>query len=225
MENNTTAKAKKGLNLMGKILLVTMIPLLFLTIMAGTSIRSVGKTTGARMAEHELHATTYAMEQTLEVLAEGDFSSDGNSIYKGDVNLSENEAFLDQFREATDVDVTIFWGDTRMATSIKDKNGNRVLGTKASASIYEHVMNGGTYFVESVMVEGKEYYGYYDALKNTDGTIVGMVFTGMEADEVHAIYESLMKSNVIFMVIIMLISCGVIVLVTKQLGAAILGIV
>lgn len=225
MEKKQTIQQKKGMNLIAKILIVAMIPLLILMILGAMSINAVGKTVAAKMAQHELKATTYAMEQTLSTVSSGDYYSDGSSIYKGDVNLTQNEAFLDNFRAETDVDVTLFWQDTRMATSIVDTNGNRVVGTKASAAVYEHVMNGGTYFTDDIVIEGKDYFGYYEALKNTDGTVVGVLFTGLEAGDVNSIYEAKVRQNVIFMVLIAAVACVLIVVVTREIGKAIFGMV
>ncbi|MGN0350184.1 MAG: methyl-accepting chemotaxis protein [Roseburia sp.] len=225
MKAEQELRQKKGMNMVAKILIVTMIPLLVLVLLATSSIRSVGKTVASRLAEHELNATTYAVEQTLAVASSEDYSCDGKSIYKGEINLTEDETFLDNFKAETDVDVTLFWGDTRMATSIVDSSGNRVIGTKASPEVYEQVMSGGTYFSDSIMVNGEEYFGFYDALSNSDGTVVGMVFTGIDAHDITSIYETRVKNNVIFMVIIAIIASALIMIVMKEIGKAIMGVV
>ena len=116
---------KKGLNLMMKILVASVIPLIILVFMAGLAIRSVGITVSEKCVQHELNASIYALEQTLSMLSDGDWSYDGDALYKGEYNISDSQGFMDAFKENTDVDVTICWGTTRMATSIVDKNGNR----------------------------------------------------------------------------------------------------
>lgn len=62
---------KKGLNLIGRILMVSVIPIVILVFFAGLAIRAVGRDVSLMMAKHELTATTYAMDQTLGILSTG----------------------------------------------------------------------------------------------------------------------------------------------------------
>lgn len=225
MEEEKIVQQKKGMNLIAKILVVSMIPLVVLSVLATLVIKSVGENVANKLAQHELNATTYAIEQTLATVSAGDYSCDGSSIYKGDVNLTENEVLLDNFKAETDVDVTLFWGDTRMATSIVDESGKRVIGTKAQADVYEHVMRGEMYFTDDAIINGEEYFGCYDVLKNADGTAVGMVFTGIDAHDIRSIYTTRVRNNVIFMLIIAVLACVIITATTREIGKAILGVV
>ncbi len=226
MENQKMEMQKrKGLNLIGKILTVSVIPIAILVLIAGLAIQSVGKVVSSKMAKHELSATTYAMEQTLGILSAGDYSYDGTNLYKGETNITASQSALDQFKQETDVDVTLFWGDTRMATSIVDNSGNRVVGTKASADVYEEVTKQGTYFTDNVEICGKTYFGYYEQLKNSDGTMVGMLFTGMSAEEVRDIYNVRVRNSILFMVVVALAGCVLIAVLMRRIGQAIFMVV
>ena len=216
---------KKGLNLIGRILMVSVIPIVILVFFAGLAIRAVGRDVSLMMAKHELTATTYAMDQTLGILSTGDYTCDGANLYKGETNITANQNALDQFKQGTDVDVTLFWGDTRMATSIVDGSGNRVVGAKASADVYDKVTKEGSYFSGDVMIEGKPYFGYYEQLKNSDGTMVGMLFTGMSAEEVHEIYNVRIRKNIIFMIVVALAGCVLIAVFVRRIGQAIFMVV
>lgn len=216
---------KKGLNLMMKILVVAVIPLILLVFMAGLAIRSVGISVSEKCVEHELAASIYALEQTMSLLADGDWNYDGTNLYKGDYNLSGSQEFLDSFKENTGIDVTIFWGTTRKATSIFDKEGNRVVGTEISDKVYEEVQKNGVYFTANVVIEGKNYFGYYEALKNSDGTQVGVLFTGMESASVKEIYQRLLRSNIIFMIVIALAACVLIAVVMTMIVKAMTSVI
>lgn len=211
---------KKGLNLMMKILVVSVIPLIILVFMAGLAIRSVGISVSEKCVQHEFNASIYALEQTLSMLSDGDWSYDGNALYKGEYNISDSQGFMDAFKENTDVDVTICWGTTRMATSIVDKNGNRAVGTEISDKVNEEVKKNGSYFTSDIVIEGKDYFGYYEALCNSDGTQIGVLFVGMDAASVQAIYKKLLKNNIIFMIAIAVASCVLIGIVMKVIVKA-----
>lgn len=214
METNQNEQAvmkkKKGVNLLVKILITTMIPLIILVVMSGLAIRAVGVSVADKLIKHELNATIYAMETTLSALSNGDYRYDGKNLYKGTYNITEKQEFLDEFKKSTDVDVTLFWGNTRVATTILDQSGNRVVGTEISEKAANETLKNGSYFTSGIMIEGEEYYGYYEPIYNSDGSQVGFVFTGLDSHDVKQVYMHQLTSNIIFMIIIAVIACVVI---------------
>lgn len=224
MKDNAMKK-KKGLNLMMKILVVALIPLIILVVMAGMSIRSVGNTVSERLVQHELRTSMYAIKTTLQMIDDSDYSSDGVSLFKGDYNISDNQKFMDDFRDNTGIDVTLFYGKVRMATSIFDGSGNRVVGTEISDAVYEKTSAGETFFIPNVVIQGEPYFGYYEPLYNSDGSIVGAIFTGMGSEEVHSFYYVLMRSNIIFMVCIAIVACVLIAWVMSMIVKAMISVI
>lgn len=217
---------KKGVNLIVRVLLVSIIPLLLTVVFGQLSIRSVGKAVSEKLVLHELNSTVYALEMTLDALASGDFSCEnGTELYKGDYNITEKQEILDQFQKQTDVDVTLFWGDTRVATSILDADGNRMVGTKIDEMVYKQVQEKGTYFTSDIKIGDKDYFGYYTALKNTDGSAIGVIFTGMEASSVTSIYNARVRNNILFMMVITVLSILMIVMVMRKIVKALVQIV
>lgn len=178
---------KKGLNLMTKILITALIPLILIVVLAGVSIHSVGSVVAKKLVMHEMQTASYALEMTFDSLGSGDYHSDGTNLYKGNYNLNSNNQTIDDFKKKTNVDVTVFWKKTRMVTSAIDKDGKRVTGTAIPDSVYDKVMQDGKYFSDNVDIEGTEYYGYYEALKNADGSSQAIIFTGMPSSDVKAI--------------------------------------
>lgn len=175
---------KKGMGIRALLTLVTVIPLtvicIFTTVIAINTLKS-GMSTKALQG---LESTVIAVRAGIDALNDGDYSLDETgSLYKGDVNLTEDTGVLDAFVEGTDVEVTIFWGDTRKATTILDDSGERIVGTAASAEVSAAVLNGEAYSSTSVTVNGESFYGYYEPLENTDGEVVGMVFAGEPTEE------------------------------------------
>ena len=212
---------KKGLNLMTKILITALIPLILIVVLAGVSIHSVGSVVARKLVKHEMQTASYALEMTFDSLGSGDYHSDGTNLYKGNYNLNSNNQTIDDFKKKTNVDVTVFWKKTRMVTSAIDKDGKRVTGTAIPDSVYDKVMQDGKYFSDNVDIEGTEYYGYYEALKNADGSSQAIIFTGMPSSDVKAIYKKRLVNTTVFMIIITLMACALLAVVITFIVKAI----
>lgn len=212
---------KKGLNLMTKILITALIPLILIVVIAGVSIHSVGSVVARKLVKHEMQTASYALEMTLDSLGSGDYHSDGTNLYKGNYNLNSNNQTIDDFKKKTNVDVTVCWKKTRMVTSVIDKDGKRVTGTAISDSVYDKVMQDGKYFSDNTDIEGIEYYGYYEALKNADGSSQAIIFTGMPSSDVKAIYKKRLVNTTVFMIIIALMACALLAMVITFIVKAI----
>lgn len=212
---------KKGRNLMIKILITALIPLILIVVLAGVSIHSVGSVVAKKLVMHEMQTASYALEMTFDSLGSGDYHSDGTNLYKGNYNLNSNNQTIDDFKKKTNVDVTVFWKKTRMVTSAIDKDGKRVTGTAIPDSVYDKVMQDGKYFSDNVDIEGTEYYGYYEALKNADGSSQAIIFTGMPSSDVKAIYKKRLVNTTVFMIIITLMACALLAVVITFIVKAI----
>lgn len=110
-QKNIEVQRKKGLNLMMKILITAIIPLVILVAFAGLAIRAVGVSVSDKLMQHELKTSVYAVNQTLSVISSGDWNMDGDQLYKGDYNISEHQDVLDAFKENTGLDVTLSWNN------------------------------------------------------------------------------------------------------------------
>ena len=148
---------KKGLNLMIKILITALIPLILIVVLAGVSIHSVGSVVAKKLVMHEMQTASYALEMTFDSLGSGDYHSDGTNLYKGNYNLNSNNQTIDDFKKKTNVDVTVFWKKTRMVTSAIDKDGKRVTGTAIPDSVYDKVMQDGKYFSDNVDIPCRQF--------------------------------------------------------------------
>ncbi len=109
----------------------------------------------------------------------------------------DNEAIVDGVKNVLGDDVTIFLGDTRINTTI-EKDGLRVVGTKASAAVVEKVLNRGEAFSGSVTIEGMPYMAYYLPLKDSAGNIVGVLFGGNPQATTQAAVNQLILYYAIF---------------------------
>lgn len=165
-----------------KMLTIAVAPLLVLGLVIMIVADSKITTVVNANIENGLRAAATSMRSTFRKINNDTYwINEDNEMLKGDFNISQNPDLADDVKSHSDIDLTIFYGDTRYVTSVVDDKGERVIGTKASDMVIERTLNKGEeFFSDDVIVAGKEYYGYYMPLVDpqTQAT-VGMIFAGM----------------------------------------------
>lgn len=167
------------------------------------------------LVKEELKATATHLDSQVNSTWDGDWAYEDGVLSKGGQEVSEEyEELMDQLREETNIDYTIFYGDTRVVTTLtREGSSERLINTQASEAVVSATLKGGEdYYSANLTIEGKKYMGYYVPLKNDDGSIVGMVFSGRDCSDVTSAI-----TNIIL--ILSLITVGMVVLVALA-GAA-----
>ena len=207
-ENNQLKKTdkKKTLGLIFKILGVAMIPLLLTIIIASLDIKNIATRVSTKLSKHELNTAVYSIENLLDYMGTGDFSYSDGDLYKGSTNITANSQLLDKFSDNTELDATIIVGRKRILSSIKDKSGNRVQNTEIDNKIYDKVLKTGEYFVTQVNIEGESYEGYYKLIDDSTSGQEVIVFAGIKSEVAKSAYIVRMRSSIIFLIVIALIS-------------------
>ncbi len=190
---DTTQNKKIRFSLVMRIFAIAFIPLIVLAVVL-TAIGVYEIRTGMQSETMEgLRASVAHLEGTVNALGDGDFSLDGqDNLLKGSFNLTERTDILDSLVEGTDVDITLFYGKTRRATTLIDKDTKeRILGSDASDIVYNAVVeNGGTVEMYDIPINDEVYYAYYKPMKDAGGKVVGMYFAGYPATEINAFINS-----------------------------------
>ena len=73
---------------------------------------------------------------------------------------------------------TLFLGDARIATNVRLFEGERALGTRASAEVSKHVLTDGKPWLERAFVVNDWYVSGYEPIVDSQGTRVGMLYVG-----------------------------------------------
>lgn len=205
-------KKQKKLGIMAQLVMLCVLPMIVMvsciTVYAISTMRGMVRDTTMEGLQN-LCQSVYAAYDALDT---GAYRVEGDVLYKGDYNVSENVDIIDSFVEGNNADVTLFYGDTRRATSLRDKStGERILGTKASDEVIQTVLNEGkAYETDNVTINGESYYAYYMPAFDSSGNCVGMVFAGLPATEATARINqsSLMIMGIsVLILIIALIVC------------------
>lgn len=151
-----------------------------------------------------------ALNEILDSRYAGDWQILSDGLYKGDTKIDGANSIVDSLSAICDGKVTIFSGDTRVATTVTNGDGQRSVGTKASQEVIDRVLKGGENFVGQANVMGEEHHAAYRPLKNAAGQIVGMLFVGVstQKNEMDEVIHSFVFSTAVAAIIIVLISAG-----------------
>ena len=180
-------KKKRGLGILAKLILVCALPVICAdVILASYSINALQSGMKEKVMQG-LSLLCQSVSASYDAIDPGEYSVKGYLLYKGDYNITAHEDILDSYTAGEDTDVTLFYGDVRVATSLIDKSGNRMLWTKAPDVVVEHVLKGGEdYSTDSIVINDQNYYAYYKPVRNKEGSVVGMVFAGQPSEDVDA---------------------------------------
>ncbi|MGZ6317303.1 MAG: sensor histidine kinase, partial [Anaerolineales bacterium] len=94
--------------------------------------------------------------------------------------LFNNDAsFVDYLSNVGKVETsTIFLGDLRIATNVRDANGTRAVGTRVSQAVYNPVLLDSQPSFGRVFVVNDWYIGKYEPLHDHRAAVVGMLYVG-----------------------------------------------
>ncbi len=143
-------------------------------------------------------------------------SEEGDGMLTGEI---KDYTYIEAFK-SLGVELTLFSGDTRMLTSLKDASGNRIEGTQASEGVINTVLKGGGHFTsDNIDIAGKKYFVDYLPL-TIDGNIVGMTFVGETMANVEKVERETVMKLLIIAVVVLLVCVVLIVLLALKIRKA-----
>ena len=181
-------KKKIRIGVVARLIGMSVIPVIVL----GVVLTIYGQYTLKRSLKNEIYeglkSASVAVQGAYDAAGEGDFVMlESGNVLKGTFIVNENYNLVDKMKNDSNIEASLFFGSKRIVTSLMS-NGERLLGMEAPAEVTDAVLNQGQeYFNESQMINGEAYYAYYMPVTNTDGSVVGMIFTGKRATEVEAV--------------------------------------
>lgn len=202
---------KKKLKLPFSVLLVmlTMLPMVVLSVVSFVMSVTKLKNSLEESNKQAVESVCFSLMESYNTMYEGDWRMINGDLYKGANYLGHTQDLLNRFLDERQLNVTLFYGDTRVLTTLKDANGDYIVGTKADEKVSAQVLGGEGYFDENLKVNGVDSYVAYEPLRNMDGSVAGMVFVGyprtVAQKAVNNAILSLIASYVIVLAIILVI--------------------
>lgn len=203
------------IDLKKKILSVAVLPVLLLGIVTIVITLTQVKSSLISEVKDSLSGTAATTLAAYNQHSGSYLRADNGDVWKGGYNISKSESLLDNIKEESGMDVTFFYGNERIMTSAKDRDGNRILGSPAGEKIVEKVLKGGeNYFSSSVSLDGTLNYGYYIPVyqKGTDSEPIGMIFAGVDKQAKDNTINGIILM-VLFSVIFVMAACIVIAVI------------
>lgn len=218
-------KKKKGLKLAVKLSLTAAVPILLITIVGIWLGVSKQRELSESLVEREIGGVAKTLcEAYIETADKGQFSMNGDTLMKGTETLSGNYELMDKIKKDHDVELSLFYEDTRMLTTLTAENGEREINTKLSANVYEKVKNGETYYAPEIELFGKPYSGYYVPLRQPDSDqIIGSVFCGRSLEQVNKGLTNTAVSMAVVMMIIFVIAFIIVLFTVVRIGKTLSG--
>lgn len=176
---------KKEKSIRTKLITMVLLPILALALM----IISIGMILlyqfYTKSVRNELTAATNTVLDCLNLTVKGDYAYESGMLIKGDLNITDS-TMLYRIKDKSQIDITIFWEDTRILSTVEDASGVSAVGTKANKEVVEAVLERGEcYYSTNLDISGVPYIGYYMPIENVDHTVVGMIFAGKSKELVY----------------------------------------
>ena len=118
-------------------------------------------------------------EEIIDTKYPGSWSVRDGELYKGLIKISFNNDIVEHLARLTGDTVTVFLGETRVATTVLGSNKERVIGTKVSANVAQTVLQNGQTYLGVADVVGQRYQAAYSPLRAESGNIIGMFYVGV----------------------------------------------
>lgn len=171
-----------------KMLTLCCVPLLLLTILS-LIIGLVQFHSGMyNQTKSRLQSSALAAMNLYSSQGYGDYAmkSDGY-VWRGmNFNVSQETFVVDDLKEQTDVDITFFYQDTAVMTSIRDENNIRWIGMRAGENIKNYTLGqGAQLWYRNIEIDKKMYHAYIIPIvqSSDETTVIGALMASTPTTE------------------------------------------
>lgn len=159
------------------LLLLSFFALLFIGVSIFTIITVQNKVI---ITAHEKLKADIAMGRALlNAQYPGEWSIRDGKLFKGEIQMNDNFSIVDTIGDLTSDTVTIFQGDTRITTNVKNTQGARAVGTKAAENVIDATLNKGQTYIGKANVVGTWNQTAYEPIRDAQGKTIGMFYVGV----------------------------------------------
>lgn len=178
----------KRKSLMGTFNYIIILPVFFIGIvMAGISYILIKKNIYYEIRSG-MENEAYTLANTYDVMYPGYYelvkAENLMALKKGEHYLTND--FIDNIKEDTGLEITIFYNDIRMITTLYSDN-KRITGSKMNSAIKKDVLdNGYSKFYDDVRIEEERFFAYYLPVHNGSENIIGAICILKPANQIHS---------------------------------------
>lgn len=191
-----------------KLVAMSVLPVILLGIILTVSGQGNLKKGIKKEIYEGLKTAAFAVQGAYDAAGNGDFTMlESGNVIKGMFVVSGNYSLADKLSSETGTEVSLYYGNKIIVTSLKDSGDGRMMDEAVNADIEETVLKQGKeYFSDDIVLGNKHYYGYYLPVLNEDSSVAGMVFTGKDSVEVNSALTSDAVRMIILSVVVILVA-------------------
>jgi diguanylate cyclase (GGDEF)-like protein len=200
------AKKKKVSRLYVKLLINFIIPLIILGIALLYFVYANITNMKYEEMKEKLRVVSGTFKYDFDRIYPGDMTmkdSDYKTVSKGDVILNGDHTLVDKYKELTDCDVTVFYGDMRIMTTLY-QDDERVVLTRVNPLVKKQVLESGKDGFYKVNISGVDHIVYYACIVQ-DGKNIGLVGVSCPVAKMNDIYMKAIMPFIIFFVVLFVI--------------------
>ncbi len=181
----------------------------------------------AKPRAKEMETAGMALQAAIPVV---DAAGVVKGVIYGGVLLNRNHDLVDRVRSIVFEDrtyggqplgtVTIFQWDVRVATNVMQPNGNRAIGTRVSAEVYDKVLENNRSWNDRAFVVSDWYISAYEPIHNYSGDVIGILYVGVLAERYDDIERGLWGIYGALSVVMALLVIGVGYLFARRMTGA-----
>lgn len=200
-------KKKKRRRLVFAIMRLSVMPITILGIILTVYSQNSVREGMVFEVQKNLSGIAHNIISMYNMLDAGDFSYEKAKVMKGETDFTSDYRLLDDVKNDTGADVTIFIGDKRCLTTLVDHRGKRLIGTKVNDEVKDVVFGKGEeYFAEDVDILGADYFGYYVPIRNDENQVIGISFAGKSVESIRTSMKFMIQGNIIICLFVILLA-------------------
>ncbi len=214
---------KKRTKFAANIYVISLLPLILLAVILLIAGYPLVQNALVAEAEQDLQDTAVLTESLLGTVWPGDYRLEGEEalyLYKGETDITFDYAMIDAIKAKTGLDISVIYRDTRILTTVTDKSGVRAIATGVAEPILKQVQGGESVFYHNVKIYDTEYFAYYTPLKNSDGSMAGLLAVAKPASQVQSEIRQVLLPFFLIDLVLMFVAVFVVFGYTRHFSSA-----
>ena len=168
-------------------------------------------------SQEKLRSDLKVAKAYLEKQLPGNWEARSGQLFKGD-KLVNDLVLIDDVKEMTGDNVTVFLDDVRIATTVRQQNGSRGVGTKAAPEVAATVLKDRRTFLGKAQVVGVDNQTIYEPITDAGGKVIGMMFVGVPNEPYELMISEFKRNLVLFVLVEALLAAGIVYGVARRIS-------
>ena len=187
MPTSSHIRLRDRLGLVSRLLLSSLLAMLLaVAAVQWLTLQSVQEN-GLAQAKASLAVSMAMLRHELAPLGNTWRATGDGALLLGTAKLNGRNDVVDAVKEVSGASATIFLGDTRIATNVRNADGSRGIGTKLAAGpARDAVIRDGHAYTGFTNILGQSYLATYEPIVSAENQTIGILFVGVPYSDAEA---------------------------------------